>query len=62
MNIAASSTIMSQAQLKQDVGVSLMKKTMDMAESNSQQMVNMLKQSTVQTPHPTLGNTIDMKG
>ncbi|MCP3760920.1 YjfB family protein [Domibacillus sp. A3M-37] len=57
MDIAALSMGMSQASLGQNIGLALTKKTMDMAQQNANQMVQML-----QAPHPTLGNSIDVKG
>lgn len=54
MDIAALSMGMSQASLGQNIGLALTKKTMDMAQQNANQML--------QAPHPTLGNSIDVKG
>ncbi|MCI2252779.1 YjfB family protein [Domibacillus sp. 8LH] len=56
MDIAALSTGISQASLNQSVSIALTKKTMDMAQQNASQMVQML-----QAPHPTLGKSIDVK-
>ncbi|WP_082087831.1 YjfB family protein [Domibacillus indicus] len=57
MDIAALSVGMTQASLSQSVSIALTKKTMDMAQQNANQMVQML-----QAPHPTLGKSIDVKG
>lgn len=57
MDIAALSMGMSQASLSQSVSIALTKKTMDMAQQNANQMVQML-----QAPHPTLGKSVDLKG
>ncbi|WP_083255977.1 YjfB family protein [Domibacillus iocasae] len=57
MDIAALSMGMSNASLSQSVSIALTKKTMDMAQQNANQMVQML-----QAPHPTLGKSIDVKG
>lgn len=57
MDIAALSMGMSNASLSQSVSIALTKKTMDMAQQNAGQMVQML-----QAPHPTLGKSIDVKG
>lgn len=57
MDIAALSIGMGQASLGQSVSIALTKKTMDMAQQNANQMVQML-----QAPHPTLGKSVDLKG
>jgi hypothetical protein len=57
LDIAALSMGMSNASLSQSVSIALTKKTMDMAQQNANQMVQML-----QAPHPTLGKSIDVKG
>lgn len=57
MDIAALSMGMSQSSLAQSVSIALTKKVMDTAQENSVQMLKML-----QAPHPTLGNSIDLKG
>lgn len=57
LDIAALSMGMSQASLSQSVSIALTKKTMDMAQQNANQMVQML-----QAPHPTLGKSVDLKG
>lgn len=62
MDIAALSIGMQQANLHQQVDLSLMKKVMETAETNGQAMANMLQQMAVPAPHPTLGNRIDVKG
>ncbi|WP_081707554.1 YjfB family protein [Bacillus massiliigorillae] len=56
MDIAALSISLNQAQLAQNVGIALTKKAMDTSEQN----VTMLLETM--TPHPTLGNSIDIKG
>lgn len=58
MDIAALSMGMSNASLGQSVSLALTKKTMDLAQQNANQMVQMLQQA----PHPTLGKSIDLKG
>ncbi|WP_082220192.1 YjfB family protein [Domibacillus robiginosus] len=57
MDIAALSVGMSQASLSQSVSLALTKKTMDTAQQNASQMVQMLP-----APHPTLGQSVDVKG
>lgn len=63
MDIAALSMITSQAQLKQDVGVAMMKKVMNTAEQNSGAVKDMLESipnaSAANMPH--MGNSIDVR-
>lgn len=60
MDVAALSTVMSQVNLGQQVGIAMTKMVMDTAETNAAALTEMLKTSTVQAPHPTLGKTIDI--
>ncbi|MEK4667451.1 YjfB family protein [Niallia sp. FSL R7-0271] len=57
MNIAALSVSMHQASLGQSVSLALTKMSMDNTQQTATQMMEML-----QAPHPTLGNSIDLKG
>ncbi|WP_150266187.1 YjfB family protein [Paenibacillus tepidiphilus] len=57
MDIAALSTVMSQASLQQAASLAVMNIAKNTAETNSQNMVQMLNQST----HPTLGKTLDIQ-
>ncbi|MDZ5472098.1 YjfB family protein [Bacillus sp. 31A1R] len=56
MNIPALSIGMNQAALAEKVSISLLKKVMDTAQQDQNQLVQML-----QAPHPTSGQTIDLK-
>ncbi|PKR86508.1 YjfB family protein [Heyndrickxia camelliae] len=56
MDIAALSIGLSQASLGQSVEIALTKKAMDATQQNSAEIIKMLE-----APHPTLGNTIDLK-
>lgn len=56
LDIAALSVNMSQSSLGQSVSLALTKMSMDSAQQNAVQMIDML-----QAPHPTLGNSIDLK-
>jgi hypothetical protein len=56
MDIAAVSIGMNQTALQQNVSIALTKKVMDTEQQSANQMIQML-----QAPHPTLGNTIDLK-
>jgi len=62
MDIAALSSTLAHATLRQDVSMSLMTTVMDTAKQNSDQMVEMMKSAVPQAPHPTLGHSIDLKG
>lgn len=57
LDIAALSVNMHQASLGQSVSLALTKMSMDNTQQNATQMIEML-----QVPHPTLGNSIDLKG
>ncbi|GAA4072085.1 YjfB family protein [Amphibacillus indicireducens] len=57
MDIAKLSIMMSQSQLKQQASISVMKHTMDHAEMQSEQMIQMLEQSV----QPHLGGNIDVR-
>ncbi|BAM48011.1 MAG: putative motility protein [Amphibacillus sp.] len=57
MDIAKLSILMNQTQLKQQASMSVMKQTMDQAEIQSEQMIQMLQQSV----QPHLGAHIDVK-
>lgn len=58
MDIGALSMALSQMNVRQEANVSLMKKTLDQAETNSAQVVKMLEQSV----QPHLGGSVDLKG
>ncbi|MCH4827611.1 YjfB family protein [Planococcus halocryophilus] len=57
MDIAALSMAMSQASVKTEASVSVMKKTIDQAETNGQEVVKMLEQSV----RPHVGSSIDFR-
>jgi hypothetical protein len=66
MDIAALSVLKSQAQLKADVGTSLMKKVMDTAEQNGNFVDKMMKGASKgnearQVSPPHLGNRLDVR-
>lgn len=67
MNIATLSMALSQASIRQDASFSLMKKTMDQAESNGIGMIKMLQESSIKKAmelavQPHIGSSIDLKG
>lgn len=57
MDIAALSTVLSQASLQQQASIKVMDKVMDESDTQTDSMVKMLEQSV--SPH--LGSTIDFK-
>lgn len=56
MDIASLSIDLNQALLGQNVSLAVAKLSLDSAQQNAAQMVEML-----QAPHPTLGHVIDLK-
>lgn len=58
MDIAALSMALSQMNVRQEATVSVMKKSMDQAESSGQDIIKMLEQSV----QPHIGGSIDIKG
>lgn len=58
MDIAALSIVLSQANVRQEATMSVMKKTTDQAESNGQDVMKMLEQSI----QPHIGRSVDLKG
>jgi len=63
MDIAGLSVAMNMAQTKQQAGISIMKKAMGTAEENNNAILEMMQTPVGQNAkHPTLGNTIDVKG
>ncbi|MEK4875945.1 YjfB family protein [Bacillus sp. FSL W8-0102] len=61
MDIAALSVGLHQIQLQQNIEIALTKKAMDTAQIQSQEMINMIQQSSVPAPHPTAGHKIDVR-
>lgn len=58
MDVAKVSMAMSQAQLKQQATLSVMKKAMDTTEMSGDAFIEMLNKSV---PHPYLGANVDVK-
>ncbi|WP_281863645.1 YjfB family protein [Planomicrobium okeanokoites] len=58
MDIAALSMALSQMNVRQEATVSVIKKSMDQAETNGDSVVKMLEQSV----QPHIGISIDLKG
>ena len=57
MDIAALSMALSQMNVRTEANVSIMKKTIDQAETNGQDVVKMLEQST----QPHIGGKLDIR-
>jgi len=66
MDIAALSMALSQMNVRQEASVSIMKKTMDQAESNGEGVVKMLQDSSLKTMEqsvrPHIGSQLDIRG
>lgn len=66
MDIAALSMALSQMNVRQEASISIMKKTMNQAESDGQSVVKMLQDSSVilmeQSVRPHIGSQLDIKG
>lgn len=61
MDIAAMSTMMSQANVRMEANIAIMDQIKNVAEMQGEQLIEMMQQSNTQTvPHPTLGQTIDI--
>ncbi|WP_410771191.1 YjfB family protein [Fontibacillus sp. BL9] len=58
MDIAAASMAMSQVSLSQSVGIQVLSMAKSQAETQGQNLVQMLEQSSV---HPNLGKNLDIK-
>ncbi|GEL77225.1 hypothetical protein TMU01_14600 [Tenuibacillus multivorans] len=61
MDVAAASVVMSQAQLKQQVGVSMMGHAKDQMAVQQQGLEKLIESADVNVDHPTLGNHLDVK-
>lgn len=64
MDIAQMAISMNQAQLQQEVGVSVMKMVMDSSKAQTEDLVKVLETATVameQAVSPHLGGNIDLK-
>lgn len=65
MDIGALSIALSQASVRQEASVSIMKKTIDQAESNGDGVVKLLQSANVkvleQSVQPHIGGTIDFR-
>ena len=62
MDIASLSLNMSQAALKNNASIALAKKVMNVSQQQGSDLLQMLNQPVIATPHPTLGHHIDLKG
>lgn len=61
LDIAAMSTVMSQANVKMEASLAVMNHIKSLAQTQGDQLIEMVQQSTKQTvQHPTLGQKIDI--
>ncbi|MDF2537025.1 MAG: hypothetical protein K0S76_46 [Herbinix sp.] len=63
MDIAALSILLSQEEVSQQAGISVMNKVLDTGEAQMMDMINMLRQNTMmmeRSVHPHIGNNIDL--
>lgn len=61
MDIAALSIAMANQHVRVSASQAIMDKTMGVAEQQGQQLLDMLKTSGVQAPHPSLGKVVDIQ-
>lgn len=61
MDIAALSIAKSNHNLRLEASVAMTKQVKDLSEQIGEQFIDMLESSTVPAPHPTLGQSIDIK-
>ncbi|PUB08443.1 YjfB family protein [Paenisporosarcina sp. OV554] len=66
MDIAALSMALSQMNVRQEASISILKKTMNQAESNGQSVVKMLQDSSIKvmemSVRPHIGSQLDIRG
>lgn len=62
MDIAATATAMSSAQIGNAIDVSVAKKTLDTAKTQGMQMVGLIEKAALPDPSGNLGNSIDVMG
>ncbi|WP_430790257.1 YjfB family protein [Virgibacillus flavescens] len=61
MDIAALSVAMANHSVRSSAGLAVMSKSMGVAEQQNQQLLDMLKSSGVEAPHPSLGKVVDIQ-
>lgn len=61
MDIATMSTVMSNNYLRSEASMAVMDNAKDVMEQQGDQLLDMLQQTGSETPHLTLGNTVDIK-
>ncbi|MFZ3578255.1 YjfB family protein [Virgibacillus sp. DJP39] len=61
VNVAALSVAMSNHQVRESAGLAIMNKSMGVMEQQSQQLMDMLKTSGPEAPHPSLGKLVDFQ-
>lgn len=61
MDVAAMSVVMANQQARADASMAVMNQVKGLLHQQGEQLVDMLQQSGTEVPHPTLGQTIDIK-
>ena len=61
MNIPQLSSAMSLSNVQSNVGVAMLSKSLDDAQSSGASMVNMMNQSLEQSVNPSVGSNIDLR-
>ncbi|WP_404455781.1 YjfB family protein [Virgibacillus necropolis] len=61
MDIAALSVAMANQHVRASASQAIMNKSMGVMEQQSQQLLDMLKTSGAQAPHPSLGKVVDIQ-
>ncbi|GAB3065764.1 YjfB family protein [Virgibacillus ainsalahensis] len=60
MDIAATSVVMANQQVRSDAGLAVMRNVMDTFEQQGVQLMEMLEQPSQPASHPSLGSKIDL--
>lgn len=61
LDIAAMSTVLSQANVKMEASIAVMDQIKNLAQTQGDQLIEMMQQSTTPSvQHPTLGQRIDI--
>lgn len=61
MDIAAMSVVMANSKVRSDASLAIMANIKNLMQQQGNQMTEMLNQSVANAPHPTLGNSVDIK-
>lgn len=61
MNIPLLSSAMSLSKVQSNVGIAMLSKSLDDAQSGGASMINMMQQSLEQSVNPSVGSNIDLR-